>query len=180
MRSVKTKYQINKNEYLSLLMLLPIAAGIIAEYMAILSSYANSSYAIESLQSVMVMTEIAVGFLIAMFFLSIYLKGRIFMYVFDAVRIAAVVLFSLCLYRVLDERATLMGYVWFSDLESGNANSVSALNYGVISAVMYAVTILLTAATGAVEFVTAKKIARTREVIQSEIEELQLELKSIG
>lgn len=177
---MKTNYQIKRNEYGSLSLLLPIAGAILAEYLAILSSYANSTYPIESLQSVMVMTEVAVGLLIAVFLLSVYLKGRICMYALDAVRLAAVVLLSICLYNVLEQRATLMGYVWFSDLESGNAKSVSALNYGVWSAVVYALTVLAAAATGAVEFVSAKKVARTREIVQEEIVELQRELDALG
>ena len=94
------------------------------------------------------------------------------------VRVAAVVLLCVCFYQVLAGRATLMGYVWFSDLESGNLNSVNALNYGVASAALYAVAILLTVATGWIEFVT-KRGKRTKEAIQAEIDALQKELKRL-
>lgn len=169
---------IKRNDYWVLALLLPMAAGAAAEFLAILSSYSNSTYAIESLQTVMVLSEIALALLAAMLLASFYLKGRIGMYVLDVVRVAAVVLLCVCLYQVLAERATLMGYVWFSDLESGNLNSVNALNYGVASAALYAVAILLTAATGWIEFVT-KRGKRTKEAIQAEIDALQKELKRL-
>lgn len=177
---MKKIYQIKRSQYGTIILLFPIFLALLAEYFAILSSYANSTYSIEDLESIMVLTEIAVGILLVMFLLSIYVKGKAFMIVMDLCRFLAVVFFCICLYTILEQRATLMGYVWFSDLESGNANSVDALNYGVISAVLYAVSVLLAAASGAVEFVSAKKIRRTRAIIQSEIDELQKEMQNVG
>ena len=170
---------IKRNQYLSLLLLLPIASAFIGECLAILSSYSNSSYAIEPLQQVMVLSEIAAALLIVMFIAGFYCTGRPAMYVLDALRIAAVVLLCVCLYLVLSQRATLMGYVWFSDLESGNIQSVKALNFGVASAAVYAVSILLCAATGVIEVVASKK-ARSREGIQAQIAALQKQLESLG
>ena len=97
---------IKRNDYWVLALLLPMAAGAAAEFLAILSSYSNSTYAIESLQTVMVLSEIALALLAAMLLASFYLKGRIGMYVLDVVRVAAVVLLCVCLYQVLAERAT--------------------------------------------------------------------------
>lgn len=178
--SDKNNYQIKKNKYFDLLIFIPAILCVVAEYLAVVSSYANETYAITALYAVMVMSEIALALLIAVFFIGLYFKGQIVMLILDAVRIVAVVLLCVCFFIVLDERATLMGYVWFSDLESGNANSVNALNYGVGSAVVYAIAALATAATGAVEFVFAKRIPRTREMVQGEIAELEKELAKLN
>ena len=46
----------------------------------------------------------------------------------DLVMLATVALAALGLSQILVGRANLMGYVWFSDLESGNPTSVTALH----------------------------------------------------
>ena len=169
---MKARYAIKRNNLATLVILLAIVAGIAAEFLALLSSRANSTYAITALYDVMIMTEVAVAVLIIIYALSFFARGNIAMIVFDVLRLAAVALLCVCLFIVLDERATLMGYVWFSDLESGNANSVNALNYGVASAACYAFTIIVLAVSGAVEFINAKKLKRTREEIIADIEVL--------
>lgn len=173
---MKARYAIKRNNLATLVILLAIVAGIAAEFLALLSSRANSTYAITALYDVMIMTEVAVAVLIIIYALSFFARGNIAMIVFDVLRLAAVALLCVCLFIVLDERATLMGYVWFSDLESGNANSVNALNYGVASAACYAFTIIVLAVSGAVEFINAKKLKRTREEIITDIEVLNKEL----
>ena len=176
---MKTNYLVRRNQYGAPLLLLPVLGVALAEFLAILSSYANKSYLINGLDSVMAMSEIAIVFLILMSVLSVYLKGTASMIVMDFLRLIAVAMMCACLYIVLEQRATLMGYVWFSDLESGNANSVNALNYGVAAAALYAVSVLVTAATGAIEFVSCKKVRRTREDVLGEIEELKSELEDM-
>lgn len=176
---MKTKYLVKRNQYGAPVLLLAVIAVALAEFMAILSSYANATYAITSLESDMAMSEIALVFLILMAVLSVYLKGTASMVVMDVFRLIAVIMACACLYTVLDERATLMGYVWFSDLESGNANSVNALNYGVAAAALYAFSVIVCAISGAVEFVSFKKVKRTREDVLAEIEGLNKELAAM-
>ena len=176
---MKSAYAIKRNNLATLVILLAVVGGIAAELLALFSSRANSTYAITSLYDVMIMTEVAVAVLVIIYIGSFFFKGNIAMIAFDVLRLAAVALLCVCLYLVLEERATLMGYVWFSDLESGNANSVSALNLGVASAALYVGSVILLAVTGAVEFISAKKVKRTREVVQAEIDELNKELASM-
>lgn len=173
---MKSAYAIKRNNLATLVILLAVVGGIAAELLALFSSRANSTYAITSLYDVMIMTEVAVAVLVIIYIGSFFFKGNIAMIAFDVLRLAAVALLCVCFYLVLEERATLMGYVWFSDLESGNANSVNALNYGVGSAVCYAVTIIILAATGAVEFINARKQKRSREEILADIDKLKKEL----
>ncbi len=173
---MKSAYAIKRNDFVTPVILLAVVGGIAAELLALFSSRANSTYAITSLYDVMIMTEVAVAVLVIIYIGSFFFKGNIAMIAFDVLRLAAVALLCVCLYLVLEERATLMGYVWFSDLESGNANSVNALNYGVASAACYAFTIIVLAVSGAVEFINAKKLKRTREEIIADIEVLNKEL----
>ena len=172
----KTKYEINRNNGAVIFLLIPIICAGAAELLAYFSSEANSAYAISVLDEIMFMSEFALALLAIVFVLSFFLKGQAALIVLDVLKAVAVVLLCVCLYDVLEERATLMGYVWFSDLESGNENSVNALNYGVISAVLYVVSIVSIAVTGCINLVSAKKIDRTPEVVRGEIEELQSEL----
>ena len=176
---MKSAYAIKRNGNGTALLLLPIILAAAAEILAFFSSRANSTYPITSLDTVMFLTEFAVGILVIIYVLSFILKGTACMVAFDALRGVAVALLCICIYTVLEERATLMGYVGFSDLESGNANSVSALNLGVASAALYVGSVILLAVTGAVEFISAKKVKRTREVVQAEIDELNKELASM-
>ena len=176
---MKANYLIKRNQYGAPILLLPVLCVALAEFLAILSSRANSTYPVTELDSVMAMSEVAIVFLVLMSVLSVYLKGTASMAVMDAFRLIAVVMMCLCLYTMLDERATLMGYVWFSDLESGNANSVNALNYGVASAALYAAAILICAVSGAIEFVSCKKVKRSREDILADMAVLNEELSSL-
>ena len=176
----KIKYEINRNNRAVIFLLIPIVCAAFAELFAYFSSEANSAYAISVLEDVMFMSEFALAFLIEVFILSFLLKGRAALIVLDIMKMVAVVLLCVCLYYVLEERATLMGYVWFSDLESGNVNSVNALNYGVVSAACYAVSIISLAVTGCINLVSAKKIKRTPESVQKEIDELQRELAEMN
>lgn len=173
---MKNKYLIQRNNGGAMLLVLAILALVLAEVFALFSSRANNTYAIIGLDAVMIFTEVAVVFLVIVFFLSVYLKGKAFMLAMDLLRALAVALVCACLFIVLEQRATLMGYVWFSDLESGNVNSVNALNYGVASAAFYAVALIVMAITGGFELVSYKKVKRTPEVIQDEIAALQQEL----
>ncbi len=172
-------YAIKRNNFFSLFIIAPIILLVAAEILSILSSRANATYEIERLQTVMICCEVAVLLLALIFIFSPYLRGNIGMIIVDAVRLAAVVLVCLCLYIVLDERATLMGYVWFSDLESGNAASVRALQQGVIASVLYAAALACLAVSGCIEFVNAKSIKRSKEAIEAEISALEEELKAL-
>ncbi|MCD8308292.1 MAG: hypothetical protein LUD19_00440 [Clostridia bacterium] len=179
MEKVKKNYAVNRNSYLSLLLILSIAAGAVAELFAIMSSRANSGYPISVLDDVMLYSELAVGLLIAIFVLSIFLKGKISTIILDLMRLAAVALFCMCMYYVLVERADLMGYVWFSTLESDNPDSVNALNYGVISAGCYVGAIIICAVSGGFDLVSSVKKSRTRQEVLADIAVLEEELASI-
>ena len=176
---MKATYAIKRNDFGAAFLLLPVLAAVAAEILAYFSSRANGTYPITALETVMFLTEFAVGLLVISYVLSFFVKGKACMMAFDVFRAAAAALLCVCVYIVLEERATLMGYVWFSDLESGNVKSVSALNLGVASAACYVVSVILLAVSGAIEFVSAVKVKRTRETVQAEIAELERELKAI-
>ncbi len=168
-------YHIKKNQIVPLFILSAIILAVAAEVLALMSDH-TSSYTIENLITLMTLTEIAIFILIAVYILSFYLKGRINLILIDAARFAAVVLLCISLYYVLSDRATLMGYVWFSDLASGNADAVLALNYGVISAALYIATIIVLAVSCGWDIIPANKVKRTPEIVKAEIAALQKEL----
>ena len=89
---MKARYAIKRNNLATLVILLAIVAGIAAEFLALLSSRANSTYAITALYDVMIMTEVAVAVLIIIYALSFFARGNIDMIVFDVLRLAAVAL----------------------------------------------------------------------------------------
>ncbi len=174
----KKKYRIQRNELGNLFLLIAIVAVILAEILAIMSSRANASYAIGDLTLVMQLSEISAIILIVIYLLSPYLKGRVGMLLVDIGRLAAVVMMTIDFCIILQARTTLIGYVWISGLESGNGVE-EALNYGVISAALYAVSVIFCAITCGFEFVAARKIKRTPEVIKAEIKDLEDELAAV-
>ncbi len=176
MKKVNIKF--NRSRLVTLIIILPILLIGAAEILAIISSHQTTSYAITELVTVEALSEVAIWLLIAAYVLSFFIKGKIYSIVFDVVRLGVVAMLCYCFYTVISERADLMGYVWFSDLESGNQTAVNALNYGVASGVLYVVGIISLAGSAAIEFVNAGIIKRTREEIESDTE-LQSELASI-
>ena len=176
---MKVNYKIKRNRFGTLIILIPIILIAFAELFAIMSSRETESYIITSLTTAEVLSEVCIALLIVAYVLSFHIKGRIYSIVFDVVRLAVAAMLCWCVYTILSERAELMGYVWFSDLESNNQLAVNALNYGVVSAVLYVVGIVALAASSVVEFVNAGVARRSREEVESEIRELQAELAAI-
>ncbi len=174
----KKRYHIQRNDYATIFLVLAIVCVICAELLAYLSSRANASYAIGNITLIMQLSEISATILILIYILSPYMRGKVGMYLIDIGRLAAVVMMTIDFCLVLQARTTLIGYVWISGLESGNGVE-QALNYGVISAALYAGSIIFCAITCGFEFVNARKVKRTPKVIRNEIKDLENELKSI-
>ncbi len=173
------KYLIKRNAWIGLLVALAAACLIAAELYAMLSSAATANYEISSLQLVMQLTEIAIGLLIFVFIFGSFLKGSFWMVVFDVLRFVAIVCICLSLYMVLSERATLMGYLWFSTLETGNVAAELALEQGVISCGLYLAALLFVGCSGLGELVDAKKRKMDKDDVLAEIKELQEKLKEM-
>ncbi len=174
------KYAIERTQYFgSIFMALALILIGIAEMFVILSSRASTVYQLTNLLTIEILTEVAIGALILVVCLSFILKGRIYTIIFDIVRIGAVVVICYCLYSILAQRAELMGYVWFSDLEKNNENAVNALNFGVYSAVFYLLGLVFLGITSGLEYVTSIPLKRTKIEINQEIEELKQELEAI-
>lgn len=62
---------------------------------------------------------------------------------FAAINIVAVVFIGLALSMSISDRATAMGFVWFSDLEKNNPTAVFALNQAVGMFVTYLISAVL-------------------------------------
>ncbi len=174
----KKKYRIQRNELGNLFLLIAIVAVIFAEIAAIMSSRANASYAIGNLTLIMQMSEASAVILVLIYLISPYMRGRLGMIIVDIGRLATVIMMTINFVYMMQARTTLIGYVWISGLESGNGVE-EALNYGVISAGLYMVSIIFLAITCGFEFVVARKIKRTPEVIKAEIKELENELEGV-
>ena len=69
----------------------------------------------------------------------------------DTMIFASTLLEAFSLSRILAGRANLMGYVWFSDLESGNRVAVTALWLAVVAMALCAAAILMSVSLGIVE-----------------------------
>ncbi len=173
------KYDVKRNPLMSLLLILTIACLIGAELLAVLSSLATANYAISSIMTVALVTEGVIIALALVYILSTFLKGSVWMIIFDVVRLIATACICICLYMVLSERATLMGYLWFSTLETGNVSAELALTEGVISCVLYLAALAALACSGIGELVDARKRMKNREEILEEIQLLNEQLETL-
>ena len=170
------KYSIQRTRYGgSIFMVLALVLIGLGEICAILSSRASNTYQLSDLTTLEYLTEGAIAALILVFVLSFVIRGRVYTFLFDVVRIAAILAICHCIYQMLDQRADLMGYIWFSDLEAGNETAINALNFGVYSAAFYLAGLIFLAITSGLEYVTAVPIKRTKEEVKEELSELLVE-----
>lgn len=114
-----------------------VTAGIL---IAISSSMA---YALPDLMSILAMLGACACLLAAIGL--VLKKGGI---VKDTLILATTMLDALAFSRILAGRANLMGYVWFSDLESGNQVAVTALWLAVAAMALCFVGILINVVSG--------------------------------
>jgi fumarate reductase subunit D len=73
---------------------------------------------------------------------------------FDIGRLLIIILISIVLSIMIIERAELMGYIYFSDLEKGNPIAVASMNNAVVSWVFYGLVLLISVVGG---FLKVKK-----------------------
>jgi hypothetical protein len=61
---------------------------------------------------------------------------------YDILRWLVVILICIALSLMISERTVLMGYIYFSDLESGNPVAVAAMNNAVVSWILYGLALI--------------------------------------
>ncbi|MCD8287200.1 MAG: hypothetical protein LUD50_08260 [Clostridia bacterium] len=98
---------------------------------------ASSTYGVNQISTVIACGVVALVLAAVSFVLDCMLGNKIFSIVADVLRFAAAALLIYCFTIMISARAELMGYIWFSDFESGNATAISALNMAVVSWVFY-------------------------------------------
>lgn len=72
-------------------------------------------------------------------------KGSV---LFDVLALCTTALATLCLCRIINGRADLMGYVWFSDLEKGNPTAVTSLYLATASMVCLVIGVVMNIVSG--------------------------------
>lgn len=114
-----------KSNGIRVLIGLSAALVLVALVLSLISS--GKAYAFSNL------TPLVAGAVVALVLdaLVVLLGSRLPELLRDVLLLIAVFATSLALCTVLRERATLAGYVWFSDLESNNPVAVSAMNLAV-------------------------------------------------
>ena len=120
-----------KNNGIRMLIGLSAVLVLIALVLSLMSS--GTAYAFSSL------TPLVVGAAVALVLevLVVLLGSRFPELLRDIALLISVVATSLAMCTLLRERATLAGYVYFSDLESNNPVAVSAMNLAVAAACAY-------------------------------------------
>lgn len=129
------------------LLIAAIVFGIVGMVQINLSSQANPTYALGNIGTVNALFVVSwVLFfgseLVAWFFGKKFHLGV----VADVMLAVAAVLLARALIIEIDTRTTLMGYVWFSNLESGNPSAVAALTYALRSWIFTGISLVLTCA----------------------------------
>ena len=103
----------------------------------------SMAYALTNLTLVIVFLAVAIVLDLAVAFL---LKRDAV--ITDLVLLGTTVLAALALSQIVVGRANLMGYVWFSDLESGNPTSVTALYLAVAAMACSVVAVIVNIVAG--------------------------------
>lgn len=119
-----------------------VCANIIFVLAAMILSILSSqmAYAVTNIRTVIVCTVGVMLLEVIGIIIKNKLKGTI---VIDTMFLLAIFLTAYALCQMIMGRLNLMGYVWFSDLESGNPVAVGALNLAVASWVCYLLALMI-------------------------------------
>ena len=131
-----------KNTKLRILACLNAILVLIALALSIVSS--NTAYALNNLNLVIIGCAATAALDVIAVALSDKLPGVIV----DIMFFATAVLTALALCTMIQGRVLLMGYIYFSDLESNNPIAIAAMNKAIISWVLYAIALLINFAIG--------------------------------
>ncbi len=143
--NMKFKFKLNAG---TIAILLAVVLSIIALIFSGISNSrgaaasASGAYAVSGFGAVVACGVIAIILLAAAFVCDSMFEGTLFSILVDVMKLVAAGLLIACFSIMIDSREALMGNVWFSDLESGNANAVSALSMALVSWIMYGLAIV--------------------------------------
>jgi hypothetical protein len=126
--------------YINLAILILAFCGMI---FSILSS--AGAYKIPKIGIVILCAVISIAFNIIVLLLDKKIRMKVS---FDILRWLVVVLISIAMTLMISERAELMGYIYFSDLESGNPIAISAMNNAVVSWIFYGLALVFSVVGG--------------------------------
>lgn len=117
-----------------------LSAVMIVVGMVISIVSAKSSYAIDTIGGVVACAVIGIVVCTAVVFLS--MKGCPRVYI-DLLNLIIVVAVAIALVLMIVGRADLIGFMWFSELMSGNPRADLAMNTAIASWVFYALAVLI-------------------------------------
>jgi hypothetical protein len=128
----------NKKFYkISLLALIQAVVLLIAMILSVISS--NTAYALDNINTVIGLCILAIILAVAMAFIGSKLPGMLV----DLVFFVTVVCTAYVFCAMIQGRTKLMGYVYFSDLESSNPIAISAMNLAIVAWVFYFVALVV-------------------------------------
>ncbi len=114
-------------KFSTVLYALHLVLTVAAVVLSIVSS--NKAYAITGISTLVIAGVVAA----VLDIVSVFLLTKGLGIIADVVTWLSVALSMYLMCGMINGRLKLMGYVWFSDLESGNATAVGALNLTVVS-----------------------------------------------
>ena len=126
-----------KNTKLKVMAAINAVLVLIALALSIVSS--NTAYALSNLNLVIIGCAVTAALDVIAVALSDKLPGVIV----DIMFFATAVLTAVALCTMIQGRVLLMGYIYFSDLESNNPIAIAAMNKAIISWVLYAIALLI-------------------------------------
>ena len=138
----------NKNNRVRVLIGLSAVLALAAVALSVVSS--NTAYGLSRLNTLLIGGVAAA----ALYGLAALLNGRAPEALRDLLLLAAVFGTSLAMCTLIEGRTTLMGYIYFSDLESNNPVAIQAMNLAIGAVAAYACAIALTVIAG---FMKTKK-----------------------
>jgi glucan phosphoethanolaminetransferase (alkaline phosphatase superfamily) len=122
---------------ISLLAVIQAVMLLVALILSVISS--NKAYALNNINTVIALCVLAIILDVAMVLLGDKLHGVLA----DVVFFVTVVCNAYSLCEMIQGRTKLMGYVYFSDLESSNPIAISAMNLAIVAWVFYLVALVV-------------------------------------
>mgnify|MGYP007069845696 CR=1 FL=1 len=126
----------SKNRKTTLMPLLDVILVLVSMLLSIISSF--MAYQVSSIAIVIIMCVIVMCLDMLRFFNK---TGTVV--IRDVCILVSVILTTASMCLMILGRLNLMGYVWFSDLESGNATAVTALNLSAVAWGIFIVSIVI-------------------------------------
>ena len=126
-----------KNNRLKILAVLNAILVLIALALSVVSS--NTAYPLNNLNLVIIGCAVTA----VLDVLAVAAGDKLPGVIVDIMFFATAVLTALALCAMIQGRVLLMGYIYFSDLESNNPIAIAAMNKAIISWVLYAIALLI-------------------------------------